>query len=304
METVTVIICTYNRDHILSETLPSILKQNTASNKYTVLVVDNNSTDNTKTIVKDLSNKHNNLDYIFEMNQGSSFARNTGYQKAKTDWVIFLDDDAKVPESFIETAIDIINSNNSDCFGGIYFPWYKYDKPKWFKDKYASTAILFENECVAPQHTYISAGIMAIKKDVLESVGGFSTELGPRGLKMSYGEETNLHDKLLKNGNSVRMEPNWYMYHLVDQNKYRLKWFIDNGAAIGRDYWSIYEDQPNFKKLLKFSFHSIRNILANTKQILQKDYNFHNWYVENARISSFELYRQVSGYKLLLRINK
>lgn len=302
MEFVTVIICTYNRGNLLAETLPTILEQD--DNRFKVLIVDNNSTDNTNSVVNEFAIKHQNLEFIIENNQGASFARNTGCSEAKTEWIIFLDDDAKVPNSFINNAIDIIKASDYDCIGGIYYPWYKYEKPKWFKDKYASTAVLFENDNVAPQHTYISAGIMAIKKDVLTNVGGFSTSLGPSGSKMNYGEETNLHDKLIKNGYKVKIEPSWFMYHLVDQNKYRLKWFRQNGSAIGKDYWSIYNDQPNIKKILRFLIHSIRSTLANTKQLFKSDYRIQNWLVENVRILSFEFHRQLSGYTILFRRDK
>jgi len=302
LENVTVIICTYNRGELLKETLPTILGQDTK--QFKVLIVDNNSTDNTKSIVKKFAEKHDNLEYILEKKQGASISRNTGCNRAITEWIIFLDDDAKVPKSFISKALELIRTNNFDCFGGIYYPWYKYEKPKWFKDKYASTAVLFENNNVAPQHTYISAGIMAIKKNVLINVGGFSTSLGPRGSRMNYGEETNLHNKLLINGYKVKIEPSWFMYHLVDQNKYKLKWFQQNGSAIGKDYWSIYNDKPTIKKLLKFFIHSLRSIFANSIQLMKRDYNFHNWLVENIRIISFEYFRQMRGYKMLLRSTK
>jgi glycosyltransferase involved in cell wall biosynthesis len=116
----TVIVCTFNRGHLLSETIPSILQQNISNDLYNVLIVNNNS--------------------------GLSYARNTGYKTATTKWIIYLDDDAIAPETFIKTALAIAISNEYDCFGGVYYPWYKYGKPVWFKDRYASTAEFYKKE--------------------------------------------------------------------------------------------------------------------------------------------------------------
>jgi len=301
LKEITVIICTYNRGDLLKETLPTILNQNISKKQFTILVIDNNSTDRTKQIIINFKKQYNNLEYIFEPKQGTSFARNTGHKYAKTDWIIFLDDDAKVSDSFLKIALNIINENNLDCFGGIYYPWYKYEKPKWFKDKYVSTGILFNDKNIATQHTYISAGIMAIKKDVLENINGFSTRLGPNGNKMYYGEETHLHQKLIKNGYTTEIKTEWSMHHLVDKMKYRFRWFFKNGLAIGRDYWIIYEDKASVKKMIKYTIYTIITFLKNTKQILNRNYNIQNWIAENLKILAFEYGRQTSGIKLLLK---
>ena len=57
----TIAICTYNRANIISECLASLNKQTVDSTNYTLLVIDNNSTDNTKEIVSSFKDKFSKL---------------------------------------------------------------------------------------------------------------------------------------------------------------------------------------------------------------------------------------------------
>lgn len=297
---VTVIICTYNRGDLLTETIPTILRQNISVEYFDVMIVDNNSTDNTQKVIKTFVENNINLSSIKEAQQGVSFARNAGYKKTKTDWVIFLDDDAKTPDNFVETALNIINSNKYNCFGGVYYPWYKYGKPKWFKDRYVSTAE-FYNKKDYHKLTYASAGIMAIKRSLLKEFGGFSKNMGPKGDKMSYGEETHLQDRLLKKGNSIGIFPNWYIYHIVNENKLNFSWFLNNGYATGRDFWIIYNEKVSLKLLIGYSKNIIKSIFQNTALLFKENYYIQNWTAETIRTIAFEFGRIISGLKLLAK---
>ena len=53
----TIAICTYNRAHILSHCLNSLLNQSIPSTKYSLFIIDNNSTDDTQKIVTHFKNK-------------------------------------------------------------------------------------------------------------------------------------------------------------------------------------------------------------------------------------------------------
>jgi glycosyltransferase involved in cell wall biosynthesis len=208
---ITVIICTYNRAYLLTETLPTIFQQNISNDRFQVLIVNNNSTDNTAEILDGFTNKYNNLLVIEEKTQGLGYAKNTGMDAATTDWIVYLDDDAKVPNDFVKKALNNINNDNFQCFGGVYLPWYKYGKPKWFHDKYASNKGKL-CEFTTLKEDFISGGIMAIKKTVLHKFGGFPTNLGMRGNQIAYGEETLLQIRMRKSGMEIGYDPNWVIF--------------------------------------------------------------------------------------------
>jgi glycosyltransferase involved in cell wall biosynthesis len=90
-----IIVCTHNRCHNLDAVLHSLLKQEGLSHlEHEIIVVDNNSTDQTKEIVEKQSKISNGkIKYIFESARGLSNARNRGICEAKGDIIAFTDDD-------------------------------------------------------------------------------------------------------------------------------------------------------------------------------------------------------------------
>ena len=87
-QSVTVIIPAYNRRHLISRSLDSVLTQTHPANE--IIVVDDGSTDDTKSLVLD---RYPGVNYIYQDNRGVSAARNTGIDKAKSEWLAFLDSD-------------------------------------------------------------------------------------------------------------------------------------------------------------------------------------------------------------------
>src|SRR6516162_11213107 len=91
---VSVIICTYNRQHLLKAALKSILSQQADGLRYEVVVVDNNSTDDTRQVIETFMGRGaTNLRYLFEGRQGLSYARNAGVAVSRSPIVAFTDDD-------------------------------------------------------------------------------------------------------------------------------------------------------------------------------------------------------------------
>src|SRR5690348_3828740 len=94
---VSIVITTYNRCGMLEAALDSALAQESGGVRYEVIVVDNNSTDQTREVVERRINEgHANLRYVFEPKQGVSHARNTGVANAAAPVVAFADDDVRV----------------------------------------------------------------------------------------------------------------------------------------------------------------------------------------------------------------
>ncbi|MFM7408777.1 MAG: glycosyltransferase [Cuspidothrix sp.] len=97
MVDLTVAIRTYNGEKYLRELLDKLRSQiNTDNIIWEIVVVDNNSTDNTAKIIQEYQlkdSKHCPINYYFESRQGASFARAKAMQEAKAPLVGFLDDD-------------------------------------------------------------------------------------------------------------------------------------------------------------------------------------------------------------------
>jgi glycosyltransferase involved in cell wall biosynthesis len=113
---VSVIIPAYNEEKTLPNCLKSVLNQNFSD--YEIIVINNNSTDNTEKIIKELMKNHKKLRYVFEKNKGRGFARNKGILAAKGEIILMTDSDCIVPNNWIKEMIKpIINENESIVMG-------------------------------------------------------------------------------------------------------------------------------------------------------------------------------------------
>jgi len=93
---VSVVISTYNRCARLRHALESLLSQESDGVAWEAVVVDNNSTDDTRGVVESFGDRFGGrLRYVFEPRQGLSFGRNAGIGRAVAPLVAFTDDDVQ-----------------------------------------------------------------------------------------------------------------------------------------------------------------------------------------------------------------
>ncbi len=247
---ISVVICTYNRDSILTRVLDSIQAQSLAPKYYEVIVVDNNSTDNTREISKEYENKIPNLRYCFEPRQGLSHARNRGWREARGEYVGYLDDDAKAPLHWLQTAARIIDEHQPDVFGGPYYPYYDSETPDWWKDSYRSM-VLAPTACYLKINEYLSGGNFFIRRSLLEEHNGFDHRLGMKGGTVAVGEETDLLQRIrnLNPDSKVYYDPELFIYHLVPQEKMFLRWIFTRSFHSGQS--SLYLENEKSRKVTR-----------------------------------------------------
>jgi glycosyltransferase involved in cell wall biosynthesis len=94
---------TYNRSQQLAVTLPFLEKLRYPVRDFEVIVIDNNSTDSTKKVVQEfISSTQLNVRYAFEKKQGRTFASRKGFRLAKSDKIVFIDDDIAVQPKLLQ----------------------------------------------------------------------------------------------------------------------------------------------------------------------------------------------------------
>ena len=105
---VTVIIPTYNRAHLITHAIDSVLHQ--TYQNFELIVVDDGSQDNTSDV---LANYRGRLYYIRQSHLGSSEARNTALRMAKGDYIAFLDSDDRWLPTKLEKQLPFLESDES-----------------------------------------------------------------------------------------------------------------------------------------------------------------------------------------------
>ena len=202
---VSVVICTYNRDKFIGEALNCLAKQTLPAEQFEIIVVDNNSTDNTATIAKKFIAEHPelNMRYVLEPNKGLSFARNRGIEEAKAPIITYIDDDAEATPGFLESIVKFMQADKTVAgIGGKVIPKYsESEEPKWMS-KYLNGLVGLMDYGPTPKRfdssmKYPAGCNMTYTKEILQKAGGFNNQLTFRSDdKYIFFQVTRLSDKI------------------------------------------------------------------------------------------------------------
>lgn len=247
---ITVIIATYNRAYILGECLESLAAQTASHEIFEVVVVDNNSTDDTETVIAAFYEKIPGLRLIQELRQGAGYARNAGISVARAEWIACLDSDAKAHANWIEIILREISKGNFDCFGGPYLAWHR-DRipPVWFAKEWESSIHDYTFYGVLPEKNFPTSGNCAFKKQLAQSVGEFPVDIGMQGEKCGYGEETKLFVCMHESGARIGSVPDMRIDHCVLPYKYTILWRLHSAYAHGRDTPFVFQEYGTLQKV-------------------------------------------------------
>ncbi|MES1222041.1 MAG: glycosyltransferase, partial [Bacteroidota bacterium] len=238
---ISVIICSYNRADYIVNAIDSLFHQSQPHQDYEVIVVDNNSSDNTPQLCKEYISSHKgyNIIYITETQQGASFARNTGAAIAKGEFLAFMDDDAIAEKDFIERIWKFFEKYpDANGLGGRITPKYIPAEPKWMSHYVSSLVGNFDYsdtlEIFKPGKYPLESNMVVRKKD-FELVGGFNTALpGVKGTLRIGGEGKDFFLKLQGRGAVIYYDPLLKVQHVVEVKKLNREYLYRIASGIGR----------------------------------------------------------------------
>lgn len=227
------VIATYNRAEQLMVTLGSVAMQNAEAESWECIVVDNNSSDNTRERVEAFKSEHNSLNirYIFEQNQGLSYARNAGIVASRGDIVAFIDDDERIVSDFVSAYIDLFDQHpDAMAAGGEIIAEYPTGRPRWMSrhtERPIANPMSFGDRVkLFPSSRIPGGGNMAMRRRVFDSIGMFNTSLGRTGKRLLGGEESDLFERIVKHEYRVYYAPRAVMYHIIPKEKLSRDYFV------------------------------------------------------------------------------
>jgi glucosyl-dolichyl phosphate glucuronosyltransferase len=273
-----IVVCTYNRSRHLKKCIDSLLAQ--LNDETEIIVIDNNSTDNTGQIVREFSKGHKNIRYFLEYKVGLSHARNRGIKEANSDWILYLDDDVIAFPDLVERALYLIGREDFDCIGGNYIGYTEFNRPKWLPAQFESYIGNLTQLAECDYNIPIGCNVL-YRKQALIDVGIFDTLYGMKGKLTGYGDETELQLRLKKQGFRIGFDPLLKVFHVIREDKLKLIWHLKSSFAHGRD--------GNFNKNYSVGVLLMKNFLSLTalffkripfntfKLITSKDFYWQNF---------------------------
>lgn len=213
---VSIIICAYNRANFVKQGLNALNNQTSEKHLYEVIIVDNNSKDETKEVCERFISSYPelNLRYVLETKQGLSFARNKGINEAQANIISYIDDDATARNDFVENLLTAFESNpDFEALGGRVEPIYENGKEPLWMSKFVFGIVAkvdYGNVEKEFPKKFPTGCNMAFRKRILQKYGGFNTDIVYRG------DERYVFLKLKENNVKILYAPNVFVNHFIE----------------------------------------------------------------------------------------
>lgn len=203
---VSVIVPVKNGGAKIQGLLDSLMQIDYPKDKLEIMIVDGNSSDDTREIVSRYPVK-----LLLEERHGINGARNTGVKHSGGDIIVFTDSDCVVPKDWIKRIVEDFQDSKIGCVGGNVEGYYDD-----FLSRYSDESIIpvmrrFKRrevlDTIKPPLHYPAGCNMAIKRDIIEKVGLFDENI-------MYGfDEDELVERICRKGNEMILDPEILVKH-------------------------------------------------------------------------------------------
>ena len=240
-----VVIATYNRAADLRETLRSLAGLQ-ADGPWEVLVVDNNSHDDTRAVVETEAGRFPvELRYLFESRQGRSPALNAGIAAARGEIIVTTDDDVRVRADWLTAAGRGLDALRADYVGGRVLPIWSAPRPAWLPDgagrHWSVIALLDYGDAPQEFGARVPLGVnMAFRRGALELAGLLDPDTGRKAGTLLGQEVREWCIRARRVGIRGFYVPDMIVQHVVPADRltkgYFRRWFYWRGISRARLY--------------------------------------------------------------------
>lgn len=232
MSLLTVAICSYNRCANLPR-LVATLRRQACPLPFEILVVDNNSSDDTQAVLAELAAQEGpRLRYCRETAQGITHARNRALQESlDSDFMLFIDDDELPGETWLSAAVDALDREGADCVGGTI----DVDvdaRPDWLTEELLGFLGKLDHGdqpfWIEDQSTPIWSGNIAYRMALFrdDPTLRFDPRYNRAGTGIGGGEDAAMFWRLLEQRARIRYRPDMRIVHLVEPWRLRRGYFL------------------------------------------------------------------------------
>ncbi len=265
-----VVISTYNRCALLPSALRSVLAQEARGVSFELIVVDNNSRDDTRQVVDSFIEQGMKVSvpvrYFFEPKQGLSHGWNTGVDKARGKIIAFTDDDIEVATDWVYQIKTVFDNHPEIAFiGGRVLPLWAHDVPSWLTREHWSPLALQDAD--APFYTNQRNPICLLgksfRREAFERVGNFRADLGRVKNHIGSLEDAEIQERMWSAGLQGMHAPSVIFHTDIPCERmtksYHRSWHTGHGTHYAR--WRNPTFEVSSKRLFDVPAHLYRQAL-------------------------------------------
>ena len=196
-------------------------------------MVDNGSTDDTETVVRNTTLSNMEVRYLHEAQKGKSHALNTGLAVARGEYILFTDDDVLPSEEWVEQMVGHLQKGRCDAVTGqvilashLLRPWMTSMHKKWLALSLDAQSRDWSREMIGAN--------MGFRRSVLERVHKFEPELGPGPEGLGFCEDTFFGWQLVEAGFKIEHVSQAVVCHQLDVSRLRRSNWLSDARGRGR----------------------------------------------------------------------
>lgn len=200
---VSVILCTYNRAHLVKRAIASVLIQ--TYRNWELIIIDDGSTDSTEQVVMPLVKSDPRILYLRQPNNGLAESRNVGIRLARGEFMTFLDSDDEYRKDHVATRVQLLLKRPSIAlvYGGIEYVG--PEEKQYVPDARRPGKKIHLNNCYA-------SGTFFARASTFRTLRGFRN--------IPFAEDFDFIQRLKKRGFTLaKVHQPTYRYHLDAENR-------------------------------------------------------------------------------------
>ncbi len=234
---ITVAVITYNRSRFLRETLAGLVRQSYPPDRWELLVIDNNSTDDTRDVVASFMASTPSPRHVLELRQGLDHGRNRAIEESLGDVVVLVDDDILMGPTWLEQMVAPFASDRAHSIGvvgGEVVPVFPDGIPSWLGGAHRPLGFRMDPGPLPPDQVPMGANF-AFPKWVFARFGKFDTSLDRKGGKLFGGGDSEMIRRIRAVGLDAWFVPGARVEHQIPASRltmgYALRHAFDSARS-------------------------------------------------------------------------
>lgn len=236
------IVCCYNSETRIAETLASLKDQENGDVPYEVLLVDNNCTDRTVAAAEKVWDRPD-VDFrvISEKRPGVGHARKTGVLSARYEYISFVDDDNTVEKAWVRKVAGFFDRHpDAAAVGSCNEAVPEGPVPSWFEENqhcYACGGQLASSGPVPADRAYLWGAGLSVRCEIIKGILESDWPLylkGRKGGALSSGEDTEICMRMVLSGWKLWYDGHLRLKHRMTRSRLCWKYFCRLQVGFGQ----------------------------------------------------------------------